>query len=172
MTGTRTGTRKTSTKVKKTMPKRPTRRRKPSDDDVVVWLDRGWFPTCVGFCPSEAAWAAEMQRLGIDNEPYPGGISAGRCTHLVNDKTGDKALLITIAPLSEERTPLEVVGLLVHEAQHALQFILQDIGEDEPSQELLAYGIQSLTQDLICAFQKTRGFPGGVVLHKPRENDG
>jgi hypothetical protein len=119
----------------------------------VIWCDRGWMPHYYGFCPDEAAWKRELKRLGVPNEPYP--TSAGRCTTLENAKDKNHCSIVTI---SDEKQPaLQKVGLIVHEAMHIWRAIRESIGEHSPSQEFEAYSIQMITQNLIAAYEKTRG---------------
>lgn len=118
----------------------------------VIWCDRGWQPYHYGFCPDEAAWKREMKRLGLPDEPYP--TTAGRCTHFTNLKTAADCTIITI---NEIRRPgVQVIGLIVHEAMHVWRAIRESIGEHSPSQEFEAYSLQSITQNLIYAYEQTR----------------
>ena len=122
--------------------------------DRVIWCDRGWQPLYYGFCPSESAWKREMHRLGVD-EPYP--TTAGRCTLFENSKSANECVLVTIAAASTKRKKIEIVGLIVHEAMHVWRFIRERIGEREPSLEFEAYAMQAIAQNLIVAYEQTRG---------------
>jgi len=52
---------------------------------------------------------------------------------------------------------VERVGLIVHEAMHIWRAMRESIGEHSPSAEFEAYSIQSIAQNLIAAYEKTRG---------------
>ena len=52
------------------------------------------------------------------------------------------------------RNPIEVAGLLVHEAVHVWQGYCIDIGEREPGKEQEAYGIQAIAQELMAEFAR------------------
>lgn len=119
----------------------------------VIWCNRGWQPLYYGFCPDESAWKRETRRLGI-NTPYPA--SAGRCTLFANTKNAAECAIVTIAD-TRKRPGIEVVGLIVHEAMHVWRFIREHIGERDPSLEFEAYSMQSISQELIAAYEKTRG---------------
>lgn len=120
--------------------------------DRVIWCNRGWLPVFYGFCPNKAAWEKEMKRLGVTNAPYP--TTAGSVTHFDN-KFRAECLIVTVAP--HNRPALRVIGILAHEAAHVWQSICEAIGEREPSKEFEAYSIQAITQELIAAYEKTRG---------------
>lgn len=122
--------------------------------DRVIWCDRGWQPLYYGFCPSEAAWKREMRRLGVD-APYP--TSDGRCTLFETSKSANECALVTISSASSKRKKIEVVGLIVHEAMHVWRFVRERMGEREPSLEFEAYAMQAIAQNLIVAYEQTRG---------------
>jgi len=54
---------------------------------------------------------------------------------------------------TSERKPIEVYGLLLHEAVHVWQKIRKLMGEREPSVEFEAYSIQAIAQDLFEMFE-------------------
>lgn len=54
----------------------------------------------------------------------------------------------------EGRNPVEVAGLLVHEAVHVWQQYADRIGEHTPGAEQEAYAIQAIAQELMAEFAR------------------
>jgi hypothetical protein len=52
----------------------------------------------------------------------------------------------------EERNPIEIAGLLVHEAVHIWQEYCDYYGESSPGREQEAYAIQAVAQELMAEF--------------------
>lgn len=126
--------------------------------DKVIWCNRGWQPVHFGFCPNAKAWAAEMKRMGSAGEPYPS--SDARAT-VFNDK-GKVAIIVTMQDGAESvHSLVEVVGMLIHEATHVWQEVRLAMAEVSPSIEFEAYSMQAIAQELIFAFDHTRGLPKG-----------
>lgn len=117
-----------------------------------IWLDRGWQPSYIGFCPSEKAWRRMLRHLNIDESyPYP-TTDGGTSTF---EKDGKITLIITINN-AEKVAPLSVIGLIVHECQHVWREIKENMGEHAPGSEQEAYALQILTQQCVDAFERTR----------------
>jgi len=108
---------------------------------------------CYGFCPDERAWKREMRRLNITDAPYPTTDNA--CSTFESTKSNKHCVIVTIN--ERKRLKLQVVGLIVHEAMHVWRFVRENMGEREPSLEFEAYAMQAIAQNLIAAYEKTRG---------------
>jgi hypothetical protein len=120
----------------------------------VVWLDRGWQPAFIGFCPSKRAWSHAMKKLGVTNEPYPD--SAGRVTSFEQRKgVGGLTLIVTLGPQAKAASRVEIAGLLCHEATHVWQYVRVNMGEEKPSAEFEAYSMQAIFQGLYQAWLDT-----------------
>lgn len=113
------------------------------------------MPYHYGFCPNKRAWDAEMKRLAIrERLPYP-ELFDGRCTHFENAKSHNAMSIITIRP--DCKSALHQVGIITHEAVHVWQAMRDAIGEAHPSIEFEAYSMQAIVQNLIMAYEKSRG---------------
>ena len=124
--------------------------------DRVVWIDRGWQPVDLGFCPSKRAWKHAARRYNIKarwpNIP-PGG---GHAEWFKNETTGLAIILVAVNP-KPDGDALTVLLTLVHEAVHVWQFLCKHIGEKAPGIEMEAYGIEAISRGLIDAYCRTLG---------------
>jgi len=119
----------------------------------VVWIDRGWQPVYIGFCPSEKAWKHAMKRMGMPNEPYP--TTDGRVTSFMRE--GKCSCIMTLGDGCEKRVnPVQIAAVIAHEAVHVKQEICRHIGEESPSIEFEAYAVQAIFQGLYQAWLDTR----------------
>jgi predicted Zn-dependent protease len=71
---------------------------------------------------------------------------------LVNN-TGQAVCVVCVQGW-ENRDPIEIAGLLVHEAVHVWQEHAYSIGEDTPGSEQEAYAIQAVAQELLAEFAR------------------
>lgn len=121
--------------------------------DRTIWLDRGWQPVYIGFCPSEAAWKRTMKRMGLPNEPYP--TNDGRVSVFEND--GKMTCIMTLGDGGEAKhSRVQIAALMAHEAVHVKQQICEHIGEKTPSEEFEAYTVQAIFQGFYQAWLDTR----------------
>ncbi len=136
------------------------RSRKAKDDprNRVVWIDRGWQPVEIGFCPSKAAWKHHARLMGLKDLPYP--TNAATCTRFA--KPGFVKVIVTLGKLADEpgRSRVEVAELLCHEATHVWQAVREAMNDPgQPSVEFEAYAMQAIFQGLYQAWLDTRAPP-------------
>lgn len=121
-----------------------------------IWCENWMWPFFYGFCPDEAAWKREMKMLG-SADPYPDNPAGAKCNEFVpKDPMFNNRILVTVGH-RKDRTPLQVVTMLQHEAVHVFQKLCAVIGEHDPSIEFEAYMIEAISKELIIAYEKTRG---------------
>lgn len=95
-----------------------------------------------------------MRIMGGVDEAYPE--TDGRCTTFT--KNGKTRILVTVREGAErDHLPVEIAGIIVHEAAHVWQEVRLAMGEKSPSIEFEAYAMQAIFQELYSAFQSTRG---------------
>lgn len=65
-------------------------------------------------------------------------------------KQNNKSTYIVFIDIEKDSISLiSKIGLIAHEATHVVQFILEDIGEDNAGREIEAYLIQKIVQNII-----------------------
>jgi hypothetical protein len=121
--------------------------------DGVRWLDRRIAKPGphLALCLSEAEYLAATKHLNISS-PSP-WINAGAdaTMHTFETQDGQQSCIVCLGPV-DERSPIEIAGLLVHEATHIWQRYAESMGEDRPGAEQEAYAIQAISQELMEAY--------------------
>lgn len=124
------------------------------------WCDRSLINTPFSFtvCTTETAFHRLLGKLGIEHCPWIKNTWSNATAHFYPaDKDRAACALVCIRGW-EGKDPIVVAGLLVHEAVHLWQEVCANLGEDHPSVEFEAYGIQWISQQLMWEFQRqTRG---------------
>lgn len=112
----------------------------------IPYMDPGPLPIYVGYAPDEKAFRREMKRLGCENPP-PYTLSGGT-THCLR-KDGALTTCIVCAKRRDGVGTEAMIGLLVHEAVHVWQAVLESMSEEDPSPEFEAYTVQHIAQWLV-----------------------
>lgn len=120
------------------------------------WLDRRI--ACPGphlcLCLSELEFLRVCKALRVDNAgAWISNDHSNATVHYIVSGTGQKHCVVCLRGF-EGRDPIEVAGLLVHEAVHIWQEYASDIGERQPGVEQEAYAIQSIAQELMAEFSR------------------
>lgn len=120
------------------------------------WLDRrvshpGPYLT---LCLTEAEYLRAMKHCKISNPgPWIASPQASATAHHLTNENGEIVCVVCMKDW-ERRDPLEVAGLLVHEAVHVWQEYAENIGESRPGREQEAYAIQGIAQELMAEFAR------------------
>lgn len=120
------------------------------------WLDRrisapGPYLT---LCLSEDEFNRELKRLAIkESVPWVKTPQAQATVHFLTNQKSDTCAIVCLRDY-ENRNPVEVAGLLVHEAVHVWQDYAERIGERQPGTEQEAYAIQAIAQELMAEFAR------------------
>lgn len=121
-----------------------------------VWCDRELIrlEMYFGLCTTEAMFHAEMRKMKVPKNTWPEFLAtrhADATAHFFDNPNGGASCIVTIG--KTDRDPIVVAGLLVHESVHIWQKYCERIGESNPSSEFEAYGIQSISQQLMFAYR-------------------
>lgn len=120
------------------------------------WLDRriaapGPYLTLV---LSQGEFDAAMDHFKIPRgAPYLRSPRSHATTHCIEHPDRGIAAVVALGS-TDGRTPIEIAGLLVHEAVHVWQHYCDAIGESRPGEEQEAYGIQAVAQELMAEYAR------------------
>jgi hypothetical protein len=85
-------------------------------------------------------------------------ISTPQASATAHHFSNDGSLLCVVCLRDHEgRDPVEIAGLLVHEAVHAWQEWCDFYGEKTPGREQEAYAVQAIAQELMAEFARRMG---------------
>lgn len=123
------------------------------------WLDRGLVngPHLM-LCLNKKDYLRQVKSMGVHQpRDFPTGKTAASM-HGMRDKEGAMACIVCLPQaVGENWEPVQVAALLVHEAVHVWQAFVEDIGESDPSDEFMAYSIQSISQRLMYSYCEQLG---------------
>lgn len=117
------------------------------------WLDRRIAAPGphLTLCLSEAEFRAAI--LPLKPPSVPRWVTSGATMHTFEHERNGLCCIVCLQDW-RGRKPVEVAGLLVHEAVHVFQAYCDDIGERSPAPEQQAYGIQAIAQELLAEFAR------------------
>lgn len=124
------------------------------------WLDRriALPAPYLCLCLSDEEYHQAMFELGA--KPVNDWIKtrqASATAHYIEKASTNELAVIVCLRGHETHTPVEVAGLLVHEAVHIWQQYCDHIGEQHPGREQEAYGVQAIAQELMQEFARRMG---------------
>ncbi len=107
-----------------------------------------------GLCTTEAMFHKQLKRMKVARNEWPSFIKNDHSDATAHffERDGEVSVLVCIKT-RKEITPIQVAGLLVHEAVHIWQHYTRSIGEKEPSDEFEAYSIQAISQELMELYE-------------------
>ncbi len=120
------------------------------------WLDRriaaaGPYLTLV---LSQEEYERAMRHCHIkDPGPWLKNTHSHATTNFCRNHRGQIVAIVSLSDW-QGRNPIEVAGLLVHEAVHVWQEYVDNIGEQHPGREQEAYGVQAIAQELMAEFAR------------------
>ena len=120
------------------------------------WLDRHIaFPgPYLTLCLSAEEFQAAIAHLKSPEVPRWVSHGADATAHFFDNPDGKTVAVVCLGENLKKRTPVEIAGMLVHEAVHVWQQYCRDIGERHPGNEQEAYAIQNIAQELMAEFAR------------------
>ena len=120
------------------------------------WLDRriarpGPY---LALCLSAEEFRAAIAHLKVTEFPAWINRGADATVHFFENPDGKTVAVVCLADSRKRREPVEVAGMLVHEAVHVWQAYCREIGERNPGDEQEAYAVQSIAQELMAEFAR------------------
>lgn len=119
----------------------------------VKWLDRRIAAPgpYLALCLDERDYLDAMRHLNVRNVGE--WISTPQSDATAHYLDSWKGLAVVVCMRGwRGRDPIEVAGLLIHEAVHVWQEYAERLGEVSPGREQEAYAIQSIAQELMAEF--------------------
>ncbi len=119
------------------------------------WLDRRI--ACPGpylaLVLSQEEFDAALKHMKVPaGQPWISNDHSDATAHVLQ-KGGGMAVIVALR-VTEDRGPIEIAGLLVHEAVHIWQNYAESIGETSPGDEQEAYAIQAISQELMAEYAR------------------
>lgn len=123
------------------------------------WLDRRIAAPgpYLCLCLAENEYLAAMQHCKRKQpDPWLSTPQSNATTHVLTHTDYGLACIVALGSW-QDRDPVEVAGLLVHEAVHVWQEYAAWIGETRPGTEQEAYAVQAIAQELMAEFARRIG---------------
>jgi hypothetical protein len=110
-------------------------------------------------CLAETEFHQARKKLGLPKTSEYWCPSDG-CTWIPSEETSpENCYIVCLALDITVESPLEIMGLLVHEAVHVWQAHCRHMNEELPGDEIEAFGIQDIAMSLFYEYE--RRFHGG-----------
>ncbi len=137
------------------MDKKKSKKKMTEKNRPYQWLDRRvakpgpYLTLCL--TPEEMKHAAR----GLTEYQMHFPVWGARAFMFPKDGTNDLCAIVTLAEDSQKNnSPIEIAGMLVHEAVHVWQYYASGMGEEKPGDEQEAYAIQAMSQELMAEYAR------------------
>lgn len=104
-------------------------------------------------CLNESEFKTAMRHLRADSSMPWVNENANATMHSLHNSGGRLCCIVCLA-VTGKLTPIEIAGILVHEAVHVWQAYADNIGERFPGAEQEAYAIQAISQELMTEYAR------------------
>ena len=105
-------------------------------------------------CVNADEWEAAHDELELPEEGRPEFPEQGIAATSTSITKQGLSCIVALNLMDEDHATPHALGLLAHEATHIFQDFAEDIGEEKPSAEFMAYSIQHFTSELINSYQQ------------------
>lgn len=112
------------------------------------FMRMGPYTVDVAICIDSADWVRELRKRGPEcaKQEFPGSLG---CVTTFLHPDGARLLVVTFTEALRREPFLDRVSIVVHEATHVWQGVLEHISEGKPGHEVEACGIQWITKWLL-----------------------
>lgn len=122
-----------------------------------VWCDRDAFqlPLYYCVCTTDEQYQSVCEHMNLpadQRNPWLNNWHSGATTHFMENVSLGKTCAVVCIDVGRSPSPIATAGLLVHEATHVYQETKRLLGETAPGKEFEAYVMQSISQNLMAAF--------------------
>jgi hypothetical protein len=119
------------------------------------WLSRriGRLGPYLALCLSHDEFRTAVAHLKSADIPRWMNAGADATTHTFEHERQGTVCIVCLV-VRKGQTPVEIAGLLVHEAVHVWQQWCKDVGERHPGDEQEAYAVQHISQDLMSEYAR------------------
>lgn len=102
-------------------------------------------------CLSPKELAAACADVGAPAQEWP---DSNARTITIDRAEHEPVCIVALTVGMDDNTGIQIASILIHEAVHVWQEHIRHIGEDEPSSEMEAYGIQNISYTLMEEFSR------------------
>lgn len=122
-----------------------------------TWCDTGLMFCAYkyGVCVSEDSFHSTLKKMKIPIGQWPkflNSMHADATAHFFNETENNQRCVVVCIKPRDDISGIQIASLLIHEAVHIWQEHCRNIGEQYPSDEMMAYAIQSIAQNLMFAY--------------------
>lgn len=113
----------------------------------IKWFNAGWFPVEYTLVTVQPQWKSIMDEMEV---PMNFPSTPGSCT-LFTTSNSSRVIITLDKDYFENSNPVhknQIEATLVHECTHALDQIMDAVGEDNIGSELKAYGTEHIYRDM------------------------
>ena len=109
------------------------------------------MPGHLGMARSEAEFRRKLRHLKVPVREWPEFVRQGAdaTTHFFERRNSNSVCAIVCYRPDGTKTRSQVAAMMAHEAVHVWRSAMETLGEKDPSEEFMAYGIQNITQTLL-----------------------